>query len=344
MGIDASQKPLDFESRKRERYVMLESALRISGASAKVWALIRTIESVCGSTGKPLRWSYQTIAEKHGYSRSTAKRAVADAIKSGLVTLTTGTNYNGSQAANELSIDWNAVRHLAINRSAEYSHQREYNRTTSTPVKAPDHSDHPPGQLDPPGGQIDPTPRVNLTLPPGQIDPPYIGIDTKETSTTTADDWEEVEGEVFKAGVNDASRCTADARSNGSPPSQVREVLAWWKEHRGGFDHPEAALYNRIRRCEPSTDADQGWPSWRDGYTPPEVERSKQEEARWRMLHQKWGPVIEGWDKREKRRWAERVVADHPEHKGDGKQIYRSIVQILESDSDYSPVPQTVEI
>jgi hypothetical protein len=106
------------------------------------------------------------------------------------------------------------------------------------------------------GGSIlisDPRPLPNQ---PTTVDPPCDG----------STEWAVVEREVHRAGVNQASAAVRVARDDGATLDDVRELLAYWRTHRRGWEYAEYVLYLRLRRFQRGQSACDGWPPLSESY------------------------------------------------------------------------------
>lgn len=183
-----------------------------------------------------------------------------------------------------------------------------YQRREKPPRTEPGRdSDAPRTQL----GQIEETQESKEPPPPT----PSAG---SSGADGTGSGWEEVEEELYRAGLACARDSVATARENGCTPTQVREVLRFYLERRPAFG--VGALYHRLRILRVGQPPEELWPpaskeshalerkkSSDDLVARQELERRQNEERRARdkaerqKLERECGEVLDGMSRKDVR-------------------------------------------
>ncbi|WP_145246893.1 hypothetical protein [Aeoliella mucimassa] len=68
------------------------------------------------------------------------------------------------------------------------------------------------------------------------------------------------------AGVSQAEKAVSLAREQGSTPEDVLKLIAWWSQHRNGWEQPALALYRRVCAAKPKLAPSIGWIDFCVGY------------------------------------------------------------------------------
>lgn len=316
------------EAAERERFAMLISALRCCEADEKIRSLVLLVYNMQKDGRGALTWTLQEIGDEFQRNRDTARRWVRRAVELGLLTNDERRHRKGGQQTNSLAIDWEGVVSIAC--SPERTGQPSPERTTEAPPET-GVAKSSTGVAKPPhrgGKTTTPYKEYNSSLDSFNNSPP-------PTPARTSSPWTVVVEEVFAAGVDRATAAVEVARQHGATPEQLRELVAWWQQHRDAFDHPEVVLYRRLQRWSADVAIDEGWPAFRDGYRAPSDAAAERESAYWSQLEDRWRCTVATWPPEHKRAWAEAVLNSHPElahcdPSERGRAIYRHILVGLE--------------
>lgn len=113
-----NQLPIDFETPQREAWALLVGALTVAQADEKVQAVVKLVYNVTRDDGRPLRWTLEKIGQQFCRSRQTVRRWIRRAQAMGLLTFDEDRyGVAGGQRSNQVGVDWEGVRRLAIDRS-----------------------------------------------------------------------------------------------------------------------------------------------------------------------------------------------------------------------------------
>ena len=244
---DGRQLTLDFESPRREEFAQLVSAMTVAGANEKVRSVVLLVYNVAGSAGK-LMWSLERIGGEFARSRQAARRWIRQAEDFGLLTVDERRECAGGQRVHALSINWDGVKGLALDRGI---------KTIPRGIKVIPRGIKP----DTPYKEIQfsyhscTTHSSPLARSAAAAATPGAGCDWDRTS------WQEAEEEVFLCGVDQAAKAIEAARSRGAGPADVHAIVAEFEKLRSALEFPEAALYRRLLRWSPDLPAERGWPA-----------------------------------------------------------------------------------
>ena len=331
---DADQLPLDFDARKREiaeRCQLVEAIdYRRSGLSRTRWrhvaGLLKAIACCSGPDGYSDAYA-DTLAERCEVSRRTLFRARSDAVALDLVEIVPTHDHRGRDR-NRWRVRWDRVARIGIDRGAGTGATSECQcvptwhgvsaklargecqvgtaNRNNTPLSSDSNSPPPPPHAPAPD-----------TAPPRR--------------RTGSPEWEVVVEEVSRCGVGQAAKAVGIARRHGATVEDVRELVAWWREHKGQFEYPEVVLYRRVQRASPELAADDGWPPPAAGYVDPAEDRERREEARRKLLWAKHRETIEAWSPEFKQAYGDQVARQYAIERSDTRAILDKIYDQLES-------------
>lgn len=222
------------------------------GCRASVDRLIQVANANCEDGGRPPITSLRQFF--------TVRRA---AVELGIVVCEPSYNGDG-RTFSERAVDLVRVAELVAASRTQAVRGVQQNRHTPGTISAlTQHlpSTHPLLYLNLPNQENLPSSSSSTVLPGSQTRG-AVGADGG---------WEAAEDEIFAAGINQARKAIRGARSAGATPEQVIALVAWWRDRRAAWEHPEAVLYWRIRRLAPGQDVAAAWPAPRADWLAPET-------------------------------------------------------------------------
>jgi DNA-binding transcriptional ArsR family regulator len=235
------QLPLDFESTARERHAMLISALTLTG-TLKQAALARLVLWCHETHGDALGMTKSEIGRRLGVSTRTVRYWMGRLGEAGILAVMERRFRAGGQSSNLLSIDWQGVRKLTVDRGAILADRG--------------------AKIAPRGAKIAPPIRNNL---PSSLPRRANNTNTTTTPTCKAPDgavWEEVVVEIALCGVGQAAKALASVAHCGGSPGEARSIVALWHELRTRWPEPHqpVVLYRRLCSWRPGQNPRDGWP------------------------------------------------------------------------------------
>lgn len=249
-----AQLPLDFESRSREHHAMLISALTLTG-TLKQAPLARLVMYCERRYGDALGMPRDQIGARLGIAGRTVRRWLDRLTAAGILEVEARRFERGGCRANLVSIDWQRVQELALNRLDSFATDRPDNS-----ANRPDKTTNRPDKL---SGPI----RNNLPLSlPKNSSTASSGAHTA-TYAAAPEEAEEVEQFIAKicrllpAPFRIAEAVDA-ALSAGCSLGQLRQRCRWFQAHQGDWksEHRKGVLYHGLAECRPDFADHQGWP------------------------------------------------------------------------------------
>jgi hypothetical protein len=260
------QLPLDFESAERERHAMLISALTLSGV-LKQAALARLVFYCESRYGDAVRLPADELARRIGVTKRTIQLWVGRLVEAGIFHRIERRHQRGGSVSNLLSIDWEAVRRLTLDRS-EHHHHRPATGALSAAHETPHSGAQNLGAKTADRGAN----RGAIFAPPIRNNLPLSSQSTTSStpsaSSVAAIRREEVEDflkkvrELLPAPIKleEAVEAAIDA---GVTLEELRARCRWFQKNQIQWreaGHRPGVLYTGLKEAKPGLPSNRGWP------------------------------------------------------------------------------------
>ncbi|MGD9635937.1 MAG: hypothetical protein AB7G28_26435 [Pirellulales bacterium] len=246
----SAQLPLDFESVVRERHAMLISALTVTG-TLKQCGLARLVFYCESRYGDAVQLRNEALAERLGVTRRTVQYWVRRLTAAGIFTYHERRHQAGGSRSNLLSIDWDRVRELAVDRRLPVPATGVQNRGAKTPDRGANR-----------GANFAPPIRNDLPL-----SSQYKTSTTSCASSVANERREEVENFLrtcrkLLPTPRQLDEAVDAALAAGCTLAQLAKRAKWFQEHqtRWSTEHRRGVLYHGFKDCRPEYPTHEGWP------------------------------------------------------------------------------------